>query len=69
MQSKRINRGLYEVTSNGHTFHVEDIGQASDGEIPPAWMLYEVKDNGHREFWNDFCTKREAIAAILEETN
>lgn len=65
MKSKRISPGLYEVTVGTRRFHVEDIQRASDGEVLPGWMLYEIKgDEDAREFWNDFSTKRAAMNAI-----
>lgn len=64
MKTHRINTGLYEVTAKGRTFHVEDHYRASDGDAG-GWMLYEiVGENGTREWWNDFTTKRSAVAAI-----
>ena len=63
--STKIARGLYRVERAGRVFEVENINIASDGDIPPAWMLYEViGENQTRAFWNDFCTKASAIAAV-----
>lgn len=64
MKTKKINRGLYEFVSDGRTFQVENINTASDGEVPTAWMLYEINKHGEREFWNDFATKRQALKSF-----
>lgn len=68
LKTRRINTGLYEVKIAGRTFEIEDIGRASDGEIPAAWMLYEIHGEIEtREFWKDFGALRAAKAAILAE--
>jgi endo-1,4-beta-D-glucanase Y len=65
MKTTRLNTGLYEVTHEGRTFEIEDINQASDGEIPRAWMLYEIID-GNRDWWNDFHSLRYAKAVLAD---
>lgn len=64
-QTKKINRGLYQMEYKGRTFQIENINIASDGEIPVAWMLYEMV-NGERDFWNDFVSKKNCILAVKE---
>jgi hypothetical protein len=67
MITTRINTGLYMVHCKGRVFHVEDMHRASDGDIGrDTWFLYEMvgEDFLTREWWNDFRTKRAAIAAI-----
>ena len=63
MTVTKITKGLYEISYTGRTFQVEDIRQASDGELAAGWMLYEIV-RGNREYINDFGTKRSAIKAI-----
>jgi hypothetical protein len=67
-KTKRIQSGLYEVTINGRVFQIEELGQHSYGECASGWMLYEMKGDV-REFWNDFATKRAAVAAIVDSVN
>lgn len=62
--AKRLNTGLYEVSYKGRVFQVEDIARASDGDCLPGWMLYEMEGD-KRSYWNDFGTKRAAVAAIV----
>lgn len=64
---KRLNTGLYELSYEGRVFQVEDHSRASDGDGMSGWMLYEINKHGEREWWNDFTTKREAIAAVIDE--
>lgn len=59
----KIAPGLYQVTHKGLVYQIEDIHQASDGEIAPGWMLYEMVRE-QREFINDYATKRAALAAL-----
>ena len=66
VKTTKINRGLYTFTHKGRTFQVENIGVASDGEVAPAWMVYEMVDD-EREFWKDYTTKRDAIQCTIEE--
>ena len=77
-KTTRINTGIYEITSNGMVF------QAERCERDGAWLLYEMEPtldwDGEqvtyqgqliysREYCNDFCTKREAVAAAIAISN
>lgn len=64
IKSKRIQSGLYEVTFKDRTFQIEELGQHSYGDCAPGWMLYEIEGENERQFWNDFGTKRQAMAAV-----
>lgn len=59
MKTKRINKGIYEVSAKGRTFTVE---QVADG----SWQLVEELTYSS-EYWNHFATKRDCLQAIEAE--
>lgn len=67
--SKKINKGLYEVTVSGRTFEIEDNYQArGDGEgFKNDWNLFEMKDFGNganREYCQSFSSKKQAMTSV-----
>lgn len=69
MTVKRINQGAYEVTAQGRTFVIEDLGricqQAFGESYRPDWQLYEVS-KGQRQWWNDFASKRASLDHLTQ---
>jgi hypothetical protein len=61
LKTKCLGPGFYDITSGNHKFELE---RTEDNQ----WALYEAFIYS-RQYMQHFATKREAIAAIIEETN
>jgi hypothetical protein len=64
MHTTRITAGLYQLTYQGRTFQIEDLAQASDGDVQPGWVAYEMQGDV-RVYLSDHGTKRQAVARTI----
>ena len=61
----KINIGVYALEYKGRRFEIEDISRASDGDVLPGWMAFEIHGLA-RAYINDRSTKRAAIQCVID---
>lgn len=69
-RTRRLDRGLYEITIAGQVFELESADRFSEGQTSSGWHLFAIKadesvESGH-VYCNTYGTKRDALESLLE---